>query len=261
MWLSNKWILFDLFGWVCGYINSSNCKCFCLFNFVNNILWLLSIVILQTKLNGKLIGEQFIYFYPLELDLKMAERFHHKKVCFHKYHAISKNKQTWYITIYKRRHILDSTWLYKTQLGMIWRKNLPFLIIMKVCLLKWILNMYSLAVCPLRTVPIDENYKASTQRIQIIERYMENNWAIHPMQLTKQQITKRFLSQCKKNSQWAGRENREEPQTYHQPTLPTSPSASPASNPHIQKPQLTIQIQPILFPWNLVGESFPQEEY
>lgn len=35
--------------------------------------------------------------------------------------------------------------------------------------------MYSLAVCPLRTVPIDENYKASTQRVQIIERYMENN--------------------------------------------------------------------------------------
>lgn len=83
---------------------------------------------------------------------------------------------------------------------MIWRKNLPFLIIMKVCLLKWILNMYSLAVCPLRTVPIDENYKASTQRVQIIERYMENNWAIHPMQLTKQQITKRFLSQWKKLS-------------------------------------------------------------
>lgn len=165
-----------------------------------------------------------------------------------------------YNTIYKRRHILDSTWLYKTQLGMIWRKNLPFLMIMKVYLLNEYLTC-TVWLSVLSTVPIDENYKASTQRIQIIERYMENNWAIHPMQLTKQQITKRFLSQCKKNSQWAGRENREEPQTYHQPTLPTSPSASPASNPHIQKPQLTIQIQPILFPWNLVGESFPQEEY
>lgn len=81
-----------------------------------------------------------------------------------------------YNTIYKRRHILDSTWLYKTQLGMIWRKNLPFLIIMKVCLLKWILNMYSLAVCPLNC-----SYWWELQ-----SKYTENPdyWALHGKQLS-----------------------------------------------------------------------------
>lgn len=71
--------------------------------------------------------------------------------------------------------------------------------IMKVYLLNEYLTC-TVWLSVLSTVPIDENYKASTQRIQIIERYMENNWAIHPMQLTKQQITKRFLSQWKKLS-------------------------------------------------------------
>lgn len=44
----------------------------------------------------------------------------------------------------------------------------------EICLLNEYLTC-TVWLSVLSTVPIDENYKASTQRIQIIERYMENN--------------------------------------------------------------------------------------
>lgn len=51
---------------------------------------------------------------------------------------------------------------------------------------EWILKMYCLAVHPLRAVSTDEKYKRNTQRIQVIERYMGNNWPILLMQLAEQ---------------------------------------------------------------------------
>lgn len=67
--MNSLWFVLGVCFGVCGYINSLNCRHCCWFNFVNSVLWLLSVVSILLSLGTGLKDGRNLLLYRKKINL------------------------------------------------------------------------------------------------------------------------------------------------------------------------------------------------